>query len=314
MDVQKLLDPEVAAALVGMAGLEGVTLAGIPAVRAQRAASRPVVDLSDAVERTDYTVPGPGRAPGVLLRLHRPRQRGAEALPCVYWMHGGGYIFGSYDQEDARFDRWVRQFNCAAVSVEYRLAPEAPYPAAVEDSYAALKWLHEHASELGIDAARIGIGGASAGAGLAAGLALLVRDRAEFDIAFQLLIYPMLDDRQATPSSAWEVPVWPPSANTLGWSAYLGARTGDEVPIYAAPARATDLTRLPPALIVVGGLDGFADEDIEYAKRLNQAGVPAELHLYPGAPHAFDSMAPATGVARRATAQIEEWLGRMLAR
>ena len=142
-----------------------------------------------------------------------------------------------------------------------------------------------------------------------------MRDRAQFAIAFQLLIYPMLDDRQATPSSAWEVPVWPPSANTLGWSAYLGARYGgDEVPIYAAPARATDLTRLPPALIVVGGLDGFADEDIEYARRLNHAGVPAELHLYPGAPHAFDSMAPATGVARRANAQIEEWLGRMLAR
>ena len=228
-------------------------------------------------------------------------------------MHGGGYIFGSYDAEDGRFDDWVQQFGCAGASIEYRLAPEEPYPAAVEDSYAALKWLHEHASELGVDAGRIGIGGASAGAGLAAGLALLVRDRAEFEVAFQLLIYPMLDDRQATTSSGWEVPVWGPAANTLGWRAYLGGLYGsDEVPAYAAPARAASLEGLPPALIAVGTLDGFVDEDIEYAKRLNHAGVPVELHVYPGGAHGFDSMAAGTTLGRRARAHMEEWLERML--
>jgi acetyl esterase/lipase len=229
-------------------------------------------------------------------------------------MHGGGYIFGHYDNEDARFDGWVRRLGCAGVSVEYRLAPEDPYPAGMEDAYAALKWVHDHASELGIDAGRIGIGGASAGAGLAAGLALLVRDRAEFDIAFQLLIYPMIDDRQMTASSGWaEVPVWQPSANTLGWSAYLGALYGtEEVPPYAAAARATNLEGLPPTLIAVGTLDGFVDEDIDYAQRLNHAGVPVELHVYPGGPHGFDSMAPGTTLGRRARAHMEEWLAAQL--
>lgn len=320
VDVQKLLDPEVMAAIgPALQSLDGVTLEQIPAVRAQRAALRPVVPLSDAVEGKDYLVPGPKGVPGpegapeVTVRVYRPAQPTEAALPCVFWMHGGGYIFGSYDQENARFDRWVQQLGCVGASVEYRLAPEHPYPAAVEDSYAALKWLHEHASELGVDAGRIGIGGASAGAGLAAGLALLVRDRAEFGIAFQLLIYPMLDDRQTTASSAWEVPVWSPAANTLGWSAYLGALYGsDEVPIYAAPARAASLEGLPPTLISVGTLDGFVDEDIEYAQRLNHAGVPVELHIYPGGPHGFDSMAPNTHLGGRARAHMEEWLARQL--
>jgi acetyl esterase/lipase len=141
-----------------------------------------------------------------------------------------------------------------------------------------------------------------------------VRDRAEFDIAFQLLIYPMLDDRQATASSGWaEVPVWQPSANRLGWSAYLGALYGsDEVPPYAAPARATSLEGLPPTLIAVGTLDGFVDEDIEYAKRLNHAGVPVELHVYPGGSHGFDTMAAGTTLGRRARAHMDEWLERQL--
>ncbi|MGE0228285.1 MAG: alpha/beta hydrolase [Dehalococcoidia bacterium] len=314
MDVRQLVDPEVARVIAPLVGnLDGVGIADIPRVRAERAAAMPRPVLSDDVERTDVTVPGPAGAPDVVVRLHRPKARGGEALPAVFWMHGGGYIFGTYEGDDLRFDGWVRDLNCVGASVEYRLAPEHPHPAAVEDSYAALKWLHEHASELGVDAGRIGIGGASAGAGLAAGLALYARDRGEVPVAFQLLIYPMLDDRQATPSSGWPVPIWAPSHNTLGWQAYLGERYGtDDVPIYAAPARATDLEGLPPTLIAVGTLDGFVDEDIEYARRLNHAGVPVELHVYPGAPHGFDSMAPGTAVARRARAHMEDWLARQL--
>ena len=314
IDVQKLLDPEVAKILETMPSLDGLTAEGIPAVRVSRAAARPVPRLSDAVERTDYLVPGVAGAPDVTLRVHTPKAAATRPRPCVYWMHGGGYILGTYDQEDERLDRWTQQFDCVGVSVEYRLAPEAPYPAAVDDAYAGLRWVHEHASELGVDAARIGVGGPSAGAGLAAGLALYVRDHADFAVTFQLLIYPMLDDRQVTASSGWPVPVWSPPVNKVGWTSYLGAYYGTaDVPIYAAPARAEDVSGLPPTLILVGSLDGFCDEDIEYAKRLTQAGVPTEFHLYPGAPHGFDSMAANTAIGRRASAAIEDWLGRQLA-
>lgn len=314
IDVQKLLDPEIAAILAAAPVMQILSIDEIPAARQSRAATRLLPTLSGAVERTDYTVPGFEGAPDVTVRVHRPVRAATGLRPCIYWMHGGGYIFGTYDQEDDRFDRWAQQYDCVGVSVEYRLAPEAPYPAAVHDAFAGLRWVHEHAEELGVDRGCIGVGGPSAGAGLAAGLALFVRDYTDIELAFQLLIYPMLDDRQVTPSSEWEVPVWSPRVNRVGWTSYLGALHGtDEVPIYAAPARAEDLSGLPPALIVVGSLDGFCDEDIEYAQRLTRANVPTEFHLYPGAPHGFDSMAVGTALGRRATATIEDWLGRQLA-
>ena len=133
-------------------------------------------------------------------------------------------------------------------------------------------------------------------------------------MAYQLLVYPMLDDRQLTPSSGWHAAVWPPGANTFGWTAYLGdAKGGEGVSPYAAAARATDLSGLPPALISVGGADGFVDENLEYATRLNQAGVPTELHVYPNAPHGFDAIAPESAIARRALRDTEEWLGQRVA-
>ena len=166
-----------------------------------------------------------------------------------------------------------------------------------------------------MDRTCLGIGGASAGAGLAAGLALLARDRAEVSVAFQLLVYPMIDDRQITPSSQWVDPIWPPSANHYGWTAYLGAaKGGAEVSPYAAPARATDLSGLPPTLITVGAIDGFSDEDIDYAVRLRHAGVPTELHVYPGMPHGFDSLLPDLPLAQRAKRDMEDWLAAHLAR
>ena len=229
-------------------------------------------------------------------------------------MHGGGYVVGTYEMEDLRFDRWCQSLNIVGVSVEYRLAPETPYPGPLEDCYAGLKWTFEQAETLGIDRDHIGIGGASAGAGLAAGLALLVRDRGEIPNQFQLLIYPMIDDRIESVSSQWEVPIWPPSSNHFGWASYLGDLAGKEPPAYAAPARATELSGLPPALILVGSLDGFHDEDIEYAKRLNHAGVHTELHVYPGAPHGFDGMMPTTRLAKEARRAMHEWLRVQLAR
>lgn len=261
------------------------------------------VKLSGQVEREDHVVPG-----DVKVRVYRPKGA-AGLLPCLYAIHGGGYVMGSHDMEDLRFDTWCRSLGIAGVSVEYRLAPEHPYPAPLDDCYGGLRWVFENARELGVDDSRIGICGTSAGGGLAAGLALLCRDRGEIEPAFQMLIYPMLDDRQVTPSSGWDVPIWSPVNNEFGWRSYLGDlfRTGD-VPGYAAPARAEDLSGLPPASVWVGTADGFCDEDIVYAQRLNQAGVHTELHVYPGAPHGFEAFSAGAPVARRCRRDMKEWL------
>lgn len=309
VNVEALMNPEVAEALKAMPVGGPYTAEALPAIRAQRMAQLAAVQLSDAVERNDYTAPGRDGAPEVTVRVHRPKGANGD-LPCVYFMHGGGYIVGSYEMDDLRFDRWCTSLNCMGVSVEYRLSPETPYPGPLEDCYAGLKWVYDHAGEIGVDRSRLGIGGASAGGGLAAGLALLARDRGEVPLAFQLLIYPMIDDRMTTASSAWEVPIWNPHSNDFGWSAYLGSLRGGDVPIYAAASRATDLAGLPSAYVMVGALDGFLDEDVDYAMRMTHASVPVELHVYPGGPHGFDGLMPGTQLARRARKDIEDWLAR----
>ena len=302
VDVMTLIDPEVAAALAALGMRLGeLSDATLQSIRAQRDAA-PLPPLSDVVDRRDHAV---SERPPVSVRVHREKSA-KGLLPCIYWMHGGGLILGRNIGDDPRFDRWCPRLGCVGVSVEYGLAPESKYPGPVEDCYAGLKWLHAHAEELGIDATRIGIGGASAGAGLAAGLALLVRDRGELPLAFQALIYPMIDDRQITVSSGWNDPVWPPTANRYGWDSYLGSLKGDAVPCYAAAARASDLRGLPPTYISVGALDGFADEDVDYANRLRHAGVPLELHVYPGAPHGFDGLTPGTAIAQIGRASCRE--------
>jgi acetyl esterase/lipase len=303
------IDPEVAA-LLGAIGpmLAELNPTTLPTVRQQRLTMLEGMPLSDQVKREDITVPGPENAPDIILRVHIPVALQTPAA-CVYSIHGGGYILGDRSMDDMRFDRWCPKFGMVGVSVEYRLSPETPYPGPLEDCYAGLRWVFDHAGELGIDRARIGISGASAGGGLAAALALLARDRDEIRPAFQLLAYPMIDDRQITPSSGWEVPIWTPANNAFGWRSYLGPLYGgDSVPSHAAPSRAEDLSGLPPALVYVGTLDGFCDEDVLYATRMYQAGVPAELHVYPGAPHGFDGFAPTSSVSRRAVRAIEEWL------
>ena len=310
IDVAALLDPEIAAVLAAMpidlgALLGGLTDDNVVSVR-EAMGAMPALELSEGVERTDHVIDA---VTGVSVRVHRPK--GATGpLPCVYWIHGGGLVLGSNVGDDARFDSWCQRLDCVGVSIEYRLAPETPYPGPLDDCYAGLEWVHAHAADLGVNSTLIGIGGASAGGGLAAGLALLARDRGELAIAFQLLIYPMIDDRQITLSSQWADPIWPPRANTYGWTAYLGEATGGhQVPVYAAAARAIDLAGLPPTLIAVGAIDGFSDEDIDYAVRLRHAGVPVELHVYPGAPHGYDSLAPTSTIARRSAGDMEAWLG-----
>ena len=266
--------------------------------------------LSDAVERTDHLVAGD---PEVPVRVHRPRGFD-DPLPCLFSMHGGGYVIGSYALDDGLFDDLCPRLGIVGVSVDYRLAPGTPYPGPLEDCYRALQWTHDHADELGLDPNRIGVGGTSAGGGLAAALALVARDRGSPSVAFQLLDCPMLDDRQITMSSQQDgLPVWSRESNAFGWQSYLGDLYGTEdVPGTAAPARATDLAGLPPAFVSVGSVDGFLDEDVDYALRLNHAGVPAELHVYPGGCHAYQ-IAAGCYIAQQSRRDIDEWLARQLA-
>ena len=302
-----ILDEEILP-LLALAPAFRLSVDALPEMRDARTVAMQV-ELSDAVERTDHVV---SDDPRVVVRVHRPKAASGP-LPCVYSIHGGGYVLGTYAMDDARFDRLCPTFPCVGVSVEYRLAPETAYPGPLDDCYAGLRWTFEHAAELGITPDRVGIAGVSVGGGLAAALALLARDRGEVPVAFQLLECPMIDDRQTTSSSRLDgLPIWSRESNEFGWRSYLGDLYGNaDLPPYAAPARADDLTGLPPALVIVGGADGFRDEDIHYALRLNQAGVPTELHVLPGAPHGVQMFADSV-VARRWNRIVVEWLGLQL--
>jgi acetyl esterase/lipase len=263
-------------------------------------------EASPGVTRTDHVV---DELTGVVVRVHRPTQV-SGGRPCVYSMHGGGYVLGNRSMDDERLDRWCSRFGCVGVSVEYRLAPEHPFPAAHEDCLAGLTWVLAHAGELGVDPGRVGLAGISAGGGLAAALALVARDRG-LQVRFVVLEAPMLDDRQITASSQYDdLVIWSRESNSFGWRAYLAGLDSD-VPYAAAPARADDLRGLPPTFICVGGADGFRDENIEYALRLGQAGVPTELHVYPGAPHGFELFGD-IGIAQQANHDIEQWVERQL--
>ena len=222
---------------------------------------------------------------------------------------------GNLDGDDYPIKLRMKAADCITVSVDYRRAPEAPFPAPLEDCYAALKWCFEHADEIGVDSSRIAIGGGSAGGGLAAALALLVRDRAEMDVVFQMLIYPMIDDTNVAPASETlpDTYIWSRANNLFGWTSYLGRAPGGEgVSPYAAAFRASDLTGLPPALIVVGELDLFVDENIEYARRLIGAGIPTELQVYPGAYHGFINIAPEADVSQQCIAACTQALKKAL--
>jgi acetyl esterase/lipase len=279
---------------------------------AQMAKAQPI----EGINTVDRRIPGPVGAPEVFVRIYQPTDR-PSTLPALLWIHGGGYVLGSVERDDLLAKHLAKVGQCVVASVEYRLAPEHPFPAPVEDCYAALKWLSAQSIELGVNKARIAIGGASAGSGLAAGLAVLTRDRAEVEVAFQLLIYPMIDDRNIAPASA-TVPdtfVWTRENNLMGWRAYLGREPGGtDVSPYAAAARATDLRGLPPAYIPVGDLDLFLDENITYAQRLLAAGVPTELHVYPGAFHGFNGFVPHAEISRRFNTDRDNVLKRMLHR
>jgi len=314
MDVRDRVNPDYRTLVETMAA-NPADWSDPAAERARRAAMAPPPNVPEGVDWADHQAPGAAGDPEVTFRMYRPA--GASgALPLVYWIHGGGYLGGSYEGSNDTNGEWARDLGCAVASVEYRLAPEHPYPAPLEDCYAALKHIVTNASEFGVDASRVIIAGGSAGGGLCAGLALLIRDRGEFSVTHQVLIYPMVDDRRQRGSHGWSTWVWTKESNHIGWSAYLGRLFDtDEVPIYAAASRAGDLSGLPAAYVMVGALDLFYDEDIDYASRLVAAGVPTELHVYPGAPHGFDvpRLGGAFELGRRAHADTKEYLRRALA-
>ncbi|OMC09002.1 alpha/beta hydrolase [Mycobacterium sp. SP-6446] len=229
--------------------------------------------------------------PGVGVRLFRPTGV-TQPTPALLWIHGGGYVIGSAQQDDQLCRRFCSRLGITVASVDHRLAPEHPYPAPLDDCYAALTWL---AGQPGVDRKRIAIGGASAGGGLAAALALLARDRGDVAPAFQLLVYPMLDDRSSTTEDQPHYRLWNTRSNHFGWTAYLG----DADPAVAVPARHDDLSGLPPAWIGVGTHDLFHDEDLAYAERLRAAGVPCEVEVVPGVFHGFDLFVPKAQVSQR---------------
>lgn len=317
MDFVERMDAEHAAALATVP-TSLVDLSDIPAARLANAElleemARQLPDI-EGVLTNDEQAPGPNGDPAVHVRIYRPAHA-RSPLPALLWIHGGGMVMGTVDEDDPFCKPLAKDVNCTIVSVEYRLAPEHPYPEPLEDCYAALRWLALNAVDVGVNPTRIAVGGASAGGGLAAALALLARDRHEVRIVFQLLIYPMLDDRNVTPSSRaiTHPSVWNREANIAAWRAYLGGDIGtDGVAPYAAPARATELSGLPPTYIAVGELDLLLDEDIDYAQRLMQAGVATELHVYPGAFHGSDFFVADSELSQRWAADRNGALTRAL--
>jgi triacylglycerol lipase len=277
----------------------------------------PLTPEQAAVSCQERRIPGPAGAPDVRVLVYVPPGRAAAARPAYLHIHGGGYVLGMPEQNDGSSRGLAAELGCVVVSVAYRLAPETTFPGALQDCYAALTWLHANADELGVDRARIAIGGESAGGGHAAALALYARDRGEVPICLQMLDSPMLDDR--TGSSSDPHPycgefVWPPANNRYGWGALLGmAPGGPDTPAGAAPARVSDLSGLPPTFLAVGALDLFLEEGLEYARRLARAGVPTELHVTPGGYHGFGVAGPDTPQVRTLTTLRNAALARAFA-
>lgn len=304
------VDPELVGMLDFFPAFD-LTAEALPAVRATPA---PEIEIPATVAVSEHHAPGPEGGPDVRVIVTRPVDQ-QDVRPVLVWIHGGGYVLGTADSDQLLMAQIVEQVGCVCVSIDYRLAPETPHPGPIEDCYAALRWVHRTAVDLRIDPSRIAIGGESAGGGLAAALAILARDRGEVPLVFQALVYPMLDDRSVTDERdpATGSYVWTRGSNRFGWTSLLGKDPGSaDVSPYAAAARVEDAADLPPALITVGSLDLFREEDIAYADTLLRAGVPATLHVFAGAYHGF--MHVPSSITRRHQAELFETLGTALGR
>lgn len=283
----------------------------LPAMRRMvESFTQPQLPYPPVIERT---IRGRRGAPDVRVFVIGALSEGS-AKAAVLHLHGGGYVAGTARQDIRSLQQLATTHDCVVVTVDYRLAPQVRFPGALEDSYAALVWLYSNSRNLGVDPSRIVLLGESAGGGLAATLAIAARDRAEVPIAMQILIYPMLDDRtgsiHAVPTHIGAF-VWTAASNRFGWTSLLGVPAGaPSVPRGAVPARVENLAGLPPTFIGTGAIDLFVREDVTYAQRLLEAGVPTELHVVPGAFHAFDVLAPQATVSKRFTAAWNDALAR----
>ncbi|CZR63420.1 related to lipase/esterase [Phialocephala subalpina] len=267
------------------------------------------------ITHEEVTIPGPGG--DVILSILRSKSSTKDKNnPGLYLIHGGGMVMGNRFYLITAMFPFIKELGAVLVSVEYRLAPENPAPAAVQDCYAGLQWTFENAARLGIDASKVIVTGGSAGGGLSAGVALLSRDRKAPPLFAQMLLYPMIDDR-CTSVSSQQFPdegIWTDKTNKAAWDHYLGAgvRGTDKVNIYDAPARAKDLSNLPPTFIEVGASEPFRDEDVAFAMKLWEHGIPTELHVWPGAWHAYDILAPNSDIGRISTETRMRWIKRVL--
>jgi acetyl esterase/lipase len=305
-----LVDPELLPSVKGTPPLAAMTDAILAASRKEMGRNVLPAPAPQPVERN---IPGLAGQPSVRVLIVDP-DPAKKAKPALLHTHGGGYILGSADFFAFVAQGYAQRCGCVVVSVDYRLAPETRFPGSLDDNYAALLWLYQHADELGVDPKRIAVGGESAGGGHAAALAIRARDRKEVPVVFQLLIYPMLDDR--TGSTRPVSPnvgqiAWGAEGNRFGWTALLGVPAGSAlVPSGSVPSRLERLDGLAPAFIGVGSIDLFVDEDVEYARRLINAGVSTELHVAPGAYHAFDLTVPQAKVSQRFRSSIDTALRR----
>lgn len=275
------------------------------------AAILPVEDHME-IPMEERRIPRWGSTDMLRLRLYGVEPKRNLLKPAVLWIHGGGYILGSIENDEQFCRRIAADLDAVVVTPDYRLAPEHPFPAGLEDCYTALRWVAQHVEDLWVHPRRIAVAGNSAGGGLTAALSLLARDRGGPSIAFQMPLYPMIDDRNISPSSqtVLDARAWNRERNVMAWRMYLGG--GGAVSPYAAPARAVTLSGLPPTYTMVGTYDVFRDETIDYVARLARAGVPVEFHLYPGGFHAFELGVPDVPVSRRAQGQYLEALKRGL--
>jgi acetyl esterase len=298
------IDPEFEPHLPTMLPLPLEDLAEARALVEEKEADAPAPDTT-GLEITDQLVPGPAGAPDVRVRIYRPVA--SHSGSAVLFLHSGGMIIGGLESEHPLCASIARELAAVVVSVDYRLAPEHRFPAAVDDSYAAFTWLFAASGELGVDPNRVAIVGRSAGGGLAAAVTLMARDRGGPRACFQYLDVPMLDDRMdsATARSFTDTPIWDRPSTKIAWHHYLGDDAGgDDVSPYAAPARATDLSGLPPAYIHTAQFDPLRDEGMAYAQRLLSVGIPTELHSSPGTFHGSDMVEEATITLRLAAERI----------
>ena len=261
---------------------------------------RPSPKTREDILVEDISIPGQADRTKIRLRIYKPKSS-STPTPVLIWLHGGGYVMGKPEMDDLRCAQYVRELGIPIVSVDYRYAPKHPFPIGLEDSYSALKWVEAHSQQLGIDAKRIAIGGASAGGGLAAALIQLAYDRQEIKPIFQLLVYPMLDDRTVLRADIDDSNnfTWTQESNRFGWESYLGKKCGaEDVPAYSVPARREDLSGLPPAWIGVGTLDVFHNEDVAYAQKLKKCDVECDIHIAPDAFHGFDVFDPQLSIVQ----------------